>query len=243
MSDVNDTWIMHGVPWNDPGCLHSVDAAIEYINKIGFLPLFRNAIPGFSLEEHTAPEYWWSGDASRDPWEWRAIIARSGKVAYGKFFGKKAGFISLEWLPYFANFRRDGYDFDALWDDGRAPAKQKKVMDLFAEDNADRELLSNEMKQLAGFGGNAEKGFEGVASALQMETYLVVRDFRQRENKKGEKYGWAIAVYATPEHIWGYDLVSAAYKEDPSESKKRIEERLRERYPEATESQVKGILR
>ena len=38
---------------------------------------------------------------------------RYGKVAYGKFFDKKAGFISLEWLPYFANYRRSGYDFDA----------------------------------------------------------------------------------------------------------------------------------
>ena len=46
---------------------------------------------------------------------WREIIARSGKVAYGKFFDKKAGFISVEWLPVFANYRRDGDDFDALY--------------------------------------------------------------------------------------------------------------------------------
>ena len=30
---------------------------MEYINKVGFLPLFKNEIPGFSLEERTAPEY------------------------------------------------------------------------------------------------------------------------------------------------------------------------------------------
>lgn len=233
---------MQGISWNDPGCLHSVDDAIEYIDRVGFLPLFRNEIRGFSLEERTAPEYWWSGDVSKDPWEWRAVIARSKKAAYGKFFGKKAGFISLEWLPYFANFRRDGYDFDALWDDGKASAKQKKIMDLFSEENADRELLSNEMKLLAGYGGKGEKGFDGTVAALQMETYLVVRDFRQRENKKGEKYGWAIAVYATPEHIWGYDTVSAAYKEEPNESAKRIKAQLRKLYPKASDEQIKGIL-
>ena len=55
--------------------------AIDYINEIGFLPLFKNEIPGFSVEERTVPHYWWSGDQERDPWEWREIIARSGKVA------------------------------------------------------------------------------------------------------------------------------------------------------------------
>ena len=38
------------------------DEAIEYINKVGFLPLFKNDIPGFSLEERTVPELWWSED-------------------------------------------------------------------------------------------------------------------------------------------------------------------------------------
>ena len=115
MANEGGTWIMHGVSWDDPECIHTVDEAIEYINKVGFLPLFKNDIPGFSLEERTVPELWWSEDPARDPWEWREIIARRGDVAYGKFFDKKAGFISREWLPYFLNFRRDGYDFDALW--------------------------------------------------------------------------------------------------------------------------------
>lgn len=66
-----------------------MDEAIEYINKVGFLPLFKNDIPGFSLEDRTVPELWWSEDPARDPWEWREIIARRGDVAYGKFFDKK----------------------------------------------------------------------------------------------------------------------------------------------------------
>ena len=69
------------------------------------------------MEERTVPAYWWSDDAKRDPWKWREMIAGSGRIAYGKFFNKKAGFISQKWLPYFVNLRRDGYDFDARWDD------------------------------------------------------------------------------------------------------------------------------
>ena len=58
---------MHGVSWDDPEFIHTVDEAIEYINKVGFLPLFKNDIPGFSLEERTVPELWWSEDPARDP--------------------------------------------------------------------------------------------------------------------------------------------------------------------------------
>lgn len=77
---------------------------------------------------------------------WRAIIARRHDIVYGKFFDKKAGFISKKWLPVFANYRRDGYDFDALYDDGKAPNKHKKIMVNFMEDNADSEIYSNELK-------------------------------------------------------------------------------------------------
>jgi len=71
--------------------------------------LFKNDIDGFSLEERTVPEYRWSDNPEIDPWMWRAIIARRHDIVYGKFFDKKAGFISKKWLPVFANYRRDGY--------------------------------------------------------------------------------------------------------------------------------------
>lgn len=91
-------------------------------------------VEDFSAEEHTSPNFWWSGDRQEDPCEWREIIAASGQVAYGKFFGNKAGFISLEWLPYFANARRDGYDFDSRYQDGLASRREKKIMDFFIGD-------------------------------------------------------------------------------------------------------------
>ena len=111
MGNESGEWIMHGMKWDNPDCIHSVDEAIKYINEFGFLPLFKNDIDGFSLEERTVPEYWWSDNPEIDPWMWRAIIARRHDIVYGKFFDKKAGFISKKWLPVFANYRRDGYDY------------------------------------------------------------------------------------------------------------------------------------
>lgn len=242
METIEGKWTMFGVSWDDEECIHTVEEAISYINEIGFLPLFQNEIPGFSLEERTASECWWSGNPQIDPWEWREIIAKSGKVAYGKFFDKKAGFISLEWLPDFINFRRDGYDFDSLWEDEKASVRQKKIMDLFMEENQDKERFSFEIKQSAGFGKGGEKGFEGTLTQLQMQTYLVMRDFQQKTNKAGQKYGWKVAIYSTPEHLFGEELVTSAYKEMPEKSAEKIRQHINDIYPIATKRQIKKVL-
>ena len=160
-------------------------------------------------------------------------------MAYGKFFDKKAGFISLEWLPYFANARRDGYDFDARWEDGKASNRARKIMELFADGE---ERFSYQIRQLAGFGKDGEKNFEGTITGLQMETYLVIRDFRCRFNKHGAPYGWPIAVYATPEALWGYDVVTAAYSESPEKSHERFYQHMRRIWPIATERQLRKVL-
>ena len=240
MGAENGEWIMHGLEWDDPLRIRSAEELINYINEVGFLPLFKNEIDGFSVEEHTWPQGWWSGDPEQDPWEWREEIARSGKVAYGKFFDKKAGFISLEWLPRFVNYRRDGYDFDARYEDGLASFRSKRIMDQFLEHE---ELYSNELKEMAGFGKGGEKNFSGIITDLQMQTYLTVKDFRQRKNKKGQQYGWSIAIYAMPEQIWGYELVTAAYKEKPEESKEQIKCRVKEVFPWATDRQINKIIK
>jgi hypothetical protein len=242
MGNESGTWIMYGVDRNDPECIHTVEEAVDYINTVGFLPLFKNEIPGFSLEERTVPYDWWCDDPGRDPWIWRTIIAGQREVAYGKFFDKKAGFISKKWLPIFANYRRDGYDFDALYEDGKAPRKHKKIMDNFMEDNEDSEILSSELKRKAGFGKGGEKGFDGAITNLMMQLYLCNCDFRRRKNKKGEEYGWQVAVYSSPEHLYGYDHVTSCYRETSSESWQRIVDYMKEAYPIATEKQIRKVL-
>ena len=109
------------------------------------------------------------GDPEQDPWEWREIIARSHQVAYRKFFDKKAGFISLAWLPHFANFRRDGYNFDEGWEDGLASRREKMIMDQATQKDADGDtvfpdirILSIELKKQAGFGKAGRRTIPGL---------------------------------------------------------------------------------
>ena len=235
-----DRWIMHGLDIDDPGCIRTAAQLEDYIEQVGFLPLFRSDIPGFSVEEHVATDAWWTGDAETDPWEWRKEIATGRRIAYGKFFGRKAGFISKEWFPYFANCRREGYDFDARWEDELASIRSKKIMDVYAEENIDRELFSSELKQEANL--TKDKSFDNEITTLQMQTYLCIGGFKRKLNKAGNEYGWGIAVYCTPEHLWGYDYVTSLYSEDPSESEARLAAHLTELYPGISEIQIKSCL-
>lgn len=180
--------------WDNSYRIRSWKELVNWINEVGFLLLFANEVKWFSAEEHVSPDFWWTGIREEDPWEWREIIAASHEVAYGKLFDKKAGFISVEWLPYFVNSRRNGYDFDALYEEGKASRREKKIMDFFLSDDEDEPyrdiyILSTDLKKQAGFGKGGEKNYPGIITQLQMETYLVTSDFKRRENKRGEEYG------------------------------------------------------
>jgi hypothetical protein len=241
MQTESGEWVMHGMDWEDPLRIRTPRELINYINQVGFLPLFGNEIPGFSVEDHVWQGGWWSEDPQQDPWIWRQILAGSGEVAYGKFFNRKTGFVSREWFPAFANYRRDGYDFDSRFEDELASNRSKKIMDLFETES---ELFSFEIKKKAGFGREGEKNFEGVITDLQMQSYLVTKDFRKRRRKKdGVEYGWAIAVYTTPEQLWGYDVVSAAYKEESETSRQKIFARIQEEYPWASQDQIRHVMK
>ena len=239
MGNEHGEWIMRGVDERSPLCLHSAAELVSLVDELGFLPLFRNEIPGFSVEDRTPPERWWSDDEERDPWRWRETVAAGEKAAYGKFFGGRAGFVSLRWLPYLANVRRNGYDFDSLCDEGLAPRRSRLIMEAIGE----RELFSFELRREAGFGRGGERNFEGVLTELMMQTYLVIRDFRQRVSRAGKPYGWPIAVYARPEHIWGADAVTSAYAEEPASSRERIVRHILSAFPGAKAEDVQKIVR
>ena len=76
-----------------------------------------------------------------------------------------------------------------------------------------------------------------------MQLYLCNSDFRKRKNKKGHEYGWNVAEYCAPEHLWGYDAVTADYKIDPKDSWQKIVDHMHEIYPIATDKQIKKVLK
>lgn len=209
-------------------CLRCPDDVAELTEALGFLPFFANGIPGFSVEEHTPRELWFT--EADGPWEWKGPIARTKRCLYGKFFGGKAGFISLEWFPDFANYRRDGFDFDSRYESGLA---SRRDMNVYGTVSRYGTVLSKKLKSLCGYSKGGEKGFDGVITRLQMQTYICVADFEYMRDKYGKQYGWGVARYSTPEELLGYEAVTSAYSREPAESLERILDHLKKILPEA----------
>ncbi len=205
--------------------------------EMGFLPFFKNEIPGFSVAEHTPPALWFSDEAD-GPWEWKGPVARGGKCAYGKLFRGKAGFVSREWLADLSNYRRDGYDFEGWYEDGRAPAGDKRVYDVVARCGSP---LTRDLKARSGYGRGGQKGFDAVITRLQMQTFVTVADFEYMIDRRGNQYGWGMARYTTPEAQFGEDAVECG--RSPEESRERMAAYLRKLLPAASAAQIERLLR
>ena len=216
------------------------------VDKLGFLPFFANEIPGFSIEEHCAPEVYFSDQPG--VWEWKGPIVQETRCAYGKFFMKKAGFISREWFYDFANYRRDGYDFDARFEDGLATYNEQYLYNIIA---ARHSVLSREAKAIGGYVKPREKskdawqprkGFDTLITKLQMQCYVLTSDFEYEVDKNGKFYGWGVARYATPEEFYGKSFSEKVYSRKPEESHARILQYWRKLLPQASEASIRRML-
>ena len=211
---------------------------IALVEKWGFVPFFKNEIKGFSIEELCEPSLWFGENDG--PWEWKGPVIRETGCAYGKFFRGKAVFISRDWICDFANWRRDGYDHDARYDDGLASYNDRQVCEVLENHSS---LLSKNLKELSGFGRNGKKGFDGIITRLQMQGYLTTSDFEYMKDKKGKVYGWGVARYATFEQQFGEFFTQNVYKCQPSESYDRIFNHICRLFPDVDEGVVRKILK
>lgn len=124
--------------------IRSRDDLIEAVQTFGVVLYFSNKIPGFSLEEHCDPRVLWS-DTGEDTWSWKGPVIQAAHCAYGKFFAKKAVYVSAEVFLDLANYRRDGYDFDARYDDGLERYSDKELFDMI---DARAPVLSKELRRV-----------------------------------------------------------------------------------------------
>ena len=156
---------------------------IDLVAEVGFLPFFQNDIQGFSIDEATPPAIW-DVYLGLGPWLWRDDIAKEKKCIYGKFFNNKTGYVSIDWFPDFANYRRDGYDFDARYEDGLIRHEDKAVYYLIDRDGA---MTARELKRKLWVDPKKTSNFDGRMTRLQMMTYIVSVDFIFPLDENGEK--------------------------------------------------------
>ena len=217
----------------------------DAVLKFGILPYFPTSIPGFSVAEHCPPELLFSEDGN-DTWSWKGPVIRETGCAYGKFFEKKAVYVSRALFPDLANYRRDGYDFDALWDEGLVRHEDKELYDLISE-NAP--VLSKQLRSLGGYAYSGrwqktegKKGFDASLVRLQEKCYVLVSDFIYTIDRNGTQRGWGVAQYSTPEETMGKRFTETVYLRQPEESYGILLEHLKSLFPFAPEKALKRFL-
>lgn len=215
----------------------------QAVTALGLLPYFKNKIPGFSVEENVPENLLW--DITAGPWDWKGSVTRNQRAAYGKFYSSRAGYVSVECLPDFINIRRNRYVLNG-------DSEEARIYRILTDNES---LLSRELKTLSGYlpvarphrkSGNpfenlpligetpespkSDSRFESAMTRLQMAGYVVIADFEYLYDRHGDRYGWGIARYTTPEAF--YETVRAPYSAE--ESFERLFSRLRKVVPDAS---------
>lgn len=210
---------------------------VSLIQELGFLPAFRNHIPGFSVEDCIAPEYWFA-DNTEGFWEWKGPAIQESGCAYGKLLGGRAVFLTLDWYRELANYRRNGYDFDSRWEEGLCKSKDKQVFDVLWKHGS---LLSKALNRMSS-GGEKRKDFDAIMTRLQMLGYIVISNFEYEVNLRGETYGWGITRYETPEQRFGAAFTDLVYAHEPAESKQILLDRLKRLLPDTEEKAILKLI-
>ena len=222
------------------------EAAVYY----GLLPFFINEVRGLSVQEMCAPGLLFGGNFDEGCWEWKGPVIRHRTTAYGKFFNRKAGFVSLELLPEFLNYRRNRYPV-------KPDSTEEMLLDIIKENDG---MTSTELKEVI-FGNKSKKrtaidlpdlamitqvsgkrkSLEGPLQRLQMGGWLVISDFTYKHTKRGERYGWGVAQYSTPELIFNrrFDGI----QNSPEESFNFIVKALADKCPGVSKNVIRSLLK
>lgn len=209
----------------------------DLIREWGIVPFFTNPIPGFSIEENVRPDLWFS-DTVDGPWEWKGPVIRMLDCAYGKFFRGKAVYMTREWFLDYANYRRDGYDLDARYDDGLLQNRDKVVYEAL---DGQGPILSKEWYRRSGVEKRGQ--FDSIITRLQMMGYVTTNNFEYAKDKYGNTYGWGIARYTTPEQQWGDAFRQQVYRREPEESRDRMIAHIHSLFPEVEDKVIRRLIR
>lgn len=171
--------------------IHTAEDLIAAVNEYGVLPFWTDA--GFSAWQM-------SGVNFNAFWTLREQAINTNEFVYGKFVNKKATFVSKEVFPYLAALRRDGYDFDSLTDEGKAPRREVEIMNAVGDKPTPSYTLGKSLHM---------KGFDGAVTSLQNKTYLCL-NFK--------KSAMGTALLCRPEDVFGYDYVRGKYSLTPREN-------------------------
>ena len=212
--------------------IHNATELMGYIQEVGFLPLLYSGIAGYSADEAVDPDcrYVILDDGSWDwpLWDWKGPIVTEGDCVYGKFFNKKAGFVSRAWWPDLYNWRRHAHPAPP------AGSVDEAILMTLREHGS---MITRDLRRACGFTeAKMRSRFDGYVTRLQMACRVVTEDFVYPRDKHGKQYGWGWALLTTPEQLLGHEACQC--DRTPQESFERMLNHLKQLLPRATEKQL-----
>lgn len=215
--------------------ISSAPQMMEAIQELGFVPLLYSGIPGFSAEEMVDEDcrYVVYDDGWDWPmWKWKGPIINEGGCVYGKFFDKKAGYISLDWWPDFSNWRRS---VNPMPEEGSI---EEAILLTLQEHGS---LITRELRSACGFTGPKMRSrFDAYVTRLQMACRIVTEDFVYPRDRHGREYGWGWSLLTTPERLYGRDACHC--DRSPQDSRDLILQHLHGILPNATPQQLLKLI-
>ena len=216
--------------------IHNATELMDYIQQVGFLPLLDSGIWGYSAEDVVDSDcrYVVYDDGWDWPlWKWKGPIVTEGGCVYGKFFNKKAGFVSREWWPDLYNWRRHAHPAPS------AGSIEETILMTLREHGS---LITRELRAACGFTGPKMRSrFDGYVTRLQMACRIVTEDFVYPRDKHNQPYGWGWALLTTPEQLLSKE--SCQCDHTPEESLTRMITHMRDILPHATEQQLIHLIK
>ena len=223
----------------------SAETMLGAIEALGIVPFFENAIPGYSIEEMTARDYWFDSqeNLSRTPWDWKIPVIQSGDIAYGKFlWGGKAAFATVQWYAELMNWRRSQPKF--------APTEeQRRVLALMEEQGS---ISIRDIRKLLDI---KKSTADALMTRLQMQCRVVTGDITRVYRGPDLHYnGWQVSSFCSPEALFcvealpgpgGFPFGEARTLEvdhSPAESWERLVAHVRDLMPDASEKLIFKML-
>jgi len=189
---------------------------------------------------YPTPVIWHTGDPETDPWEWRMRVVEERKdIAYGKFFSKKSGFITREWMPLFLAVRQSELSFNDAYHDGKFSQMAKRLYTLIEEQES---VAYHDMKTLLNVSKTDEREFERALLELQGKLYITISGRQQKRNASGELYGWSSTVFSTVEQFFGPEILSEAKDWDRDQAIQSIEKQILKLNPKAETKKIQKFI-
>ncbi len=217
--------------------IHNATELMDYIQQVGFLPLLDSGIAGYSADEAVDPDcrYVLLDDGGWDwpLWDWKGPIVTESDCVYGKFFNKKAGFVSRSWWPDLYNWRRHSHP-------APSPGSIEETILMTLREHGS--MITRDLRRACGFTEPKMRSrFDGYVTRLQMACRIVTEDFVYPQDKHGKRYGWGWALLSTPEQLLGKEACHC--DRSPEESLARMLDHLMRLLPRASEQQITKLIK